>query len=131
MMIVVALALFDSDGRVLMQRRPEGKHHGGLWEYPGGKVEAGETPTAALVREIDEELAITVREDDMTTLSFAVSDDPARPLILLLYACHAWSGTPVCEPGAALQWAARAELGGLAMPPLDIVLSRTVINLTK
>ena len=131
MMIVVAVALIDSQGRVLMQRRPEGKHHGGLWEFPGGKVEPGETTDMALIREIDEELAIVVAPQDIVPLSFARSDDAARPLLLLLYACHHWTGEPQCEPGAALMWATRTDLAALAMPPLDVALCTAVINLIK
>ncbi len=125
MLNVVALALLDGAGRVLMQRRPEARAHGGLWEFPGGKVEAGEGAAAALVREIAEELSITIEEADLAPLTFAASpgDEKARPLVLLLYTCRRWQGEPVPEPGAELEWLHPEALGALAMPPLDVPLA--------
>ena len=133
LLIVVALALLDSAGRVLMQRRPEARAHGGLWEFPGGKVEAGEGPGAALVREIAEELAITIDEADLAPLTFAASPGSAqtRPLVLLLYTCHHWQGDPVPEPGAALQWLHPEALSALAMPPLDVPLAAALAARAK
>ena len=122
---VVALALMDATGRVLMQQRPVHRAHGGLWEFPGGKVEAGEGPSAALVREISEELGLAVAPGDLFPISFAAHEPTGeaqiaeRPLVLLLYGCRHWQGTPVCEPGAALVWATPDKLAKLPMPPLD------------
>lgn len=125
MLTVVALALLDSRDRVLMQRRPAARAHGGLWEFPGGKVEAGEGPVTALIREIAEELSITVAAADLTPLTFAASSEheSARPLVLLLYTCRRWQGEPVPEPGAELAWVHPQALGALAMPPLDVPLA--------
>lgn len=137
-LLVVAAALVageGSEGRLLLQQRPLGKHHGGLWEFPGGKVEPGETPAAALARELAEELGIAVDPADLAPLTFAVHEagTSGRDLVLLLYSCHAWRGTPVAEEGAALQWVDGATLRSLAipetMPPLDIALCITAQNL--
>ncbi|MBB3357668.1 MULTISPECIES: NUDIX domain-containing protein [unclassified Novosphingobium] len=137
-LLVVAAALVAGEGgeaRLLLQQRPLGKHHGGLWEFPGGKVEPGETPAAALARELAEELGIAVDPADLAPLTFAVHEAAAsgRDLVLLLYRCHAWRGTPVAEEGAALQWVDGAALRSLAipetMPPLDIALCITAQNL--
>lgn len=125
MMTVVALALLDDDDRVLMQKRPADRAHGGLWEFPGGKVEPGEGPVSALVREIAEELSIAIAPGDLVPLTFAVSgeEQDARPLVLLLFTCRRWQGTPVPEAGAELQWLDVDRLSGLAMPPLDVPLA--------
>lgn len=133
-MIVVALALLDGRGRVLMQRRPAGKAHGGLWEFPGGKVEAGERCESALVRETGEELGIRVNVADLSPVSFATGlcADGVRPLLLLLYAAREWEGAPEpVEPGSALAWVSAAGLSRLAMPPLDIPLAGAVIPLLE
>ncbi len=141
-LLVVAAALVAGEGseaRLLLQQRPLGKHHGGLWEFPGGKVEPGETPAAALARELAEELGIAVDPADLAPLTFAVHEaavtgaTSGRDLVLLLYRCAAWRGTPVAEEGAALQWVDGATLRSLAipetMPPLDIALCITAQNL--
>lgn len=124
-LLVVALALIDGLGRVLMQRRPDERAHGGLWEFPGGKLEPGEGPGGALVREIAEELAIIVREADLTPLTFAASAsaDGARPVVLLLYTCSSWQGDPAPEPGAELRWLHPEAMAALPMPPLDVPLA--------
>lgn len=124
LLTVVALALIDSAGLVLVQQRPAHREHGGLWEFPGGKVEPGEGTGAALIREIDEELGIGLVADDLCPLSFATQepDGMERPLVLLLYGCRRWQGTPACEPGAALLWVTPTALAGLSMPPLDMPL---------
>lgn len=125
LLTVVALALIDCADRVLMQRRPQSRAHGGLWEFPGGKVEPGEGPAAALVREIAEELAIAVDAADLAPLTFAANPEGEglRPLVLLLYTCGRWLGDPVPEPGAELQWVDSPALSALAMPPLDVPLA--------
>lgn len=132
--IVVAAALIAEDGTVLMQQRPSDKQHGGLWEFPGGKVDPGETPVAALVREIDEEIGVALRADDLFPIH-AASGDPAKgepPIVLLLYGTHRWQGTPrAVERGCLLHWAAVSELATLAMPPLDIPLSQALIPLLE
>lgn len=133
--VVVAAALIDSDGRVLMQRRPDGKQHGGLWEFPGGKVEPGEGPVAALVREIAEELALTIAPGDLQVVTFAASEGEgegeSRAVVLLLYLCRVWQGVPVAEEGAAIAWADAAMLDRLPLPPLDVPLAAVIKPLLK
>lgn len=128
LLTVVALALLDTSDRVLVQRRPEGRAHAGLWEFPGGKVEPGEGPAAALVREIAEELSITISPSHLEPLSFAVAPEQqgTRPLVLLLYTCRQWHGVPTPEPGAALRWQDAGALVELPMPPLDVPLAAAV-----
>lgn len=129
LLTVAALALLDGADHVLVQRRPVASAHGGLWEFPGGKVEPGEGPGAALVREIAEELSITIDEADLVPLTFAASQgqDQTRPLVLLLYMCRRWQGEPVPEPGAELQWLPPKALSALAMPPLDVPLAAALV----
>lgn len=121
---VVAAALVDAQGRVLMQQRPAGREHAGLWEFPGGKLEPGEGPIAALVRELHEELAISVAPGALLPLGFAASEAQAgvRPVILLLYGCRTWRGVVISQEGALCRWHDPATLGLLAMPPLDVPL---------
>lgn len=129
-LIVVALALIDKSGRVLVQKRPENKHHGGLWEFPGGKLERDETLDHALVREIDEELGVAVDPLDLFPISFARQnvDGASRTFLLLLYGARHWSGEPVArEAGSLIAWADEHDLRHLAMPPLDIPLARALI----
>lgn len=120
LMPVVAAALIDRDGRVLVQLRPAGKAMAGLWEFPGGKVEPGETPEAALVRELEEELGIVVAEEALAPLTFASAPLPGRHLLLLLYVCRAWGGVPQALDATALAWHTPAALRDLAMPPADL-----------
>ena len=133
-MIVVALALISSDGKVLMQQRPRNKAHGGLWEFPGGKLEPGETPEQAIVREIDEELGVSVEATDLSPLSFA-GERPGsgkRPVLLLLYTASHWQGAPqALEAGTQVFWASVDELLALPMPPLDVPLAQTLIPLLE
>lgn len=124
---VVALALIDDAGRVLMQQRRIGKAHGGLWEFPGGKVEPGESLVGALIREIAEELGIELSQAALEPLSFAAS--PADPHVVLLYTCRDWEGEPQCLDGEAIGWFATDALPGLAKPPLDVPLARVVAEL--
>ena len=121
-MIVVAAALIDAQGRVLVQQRPEGRAMAGLWEFPGGKMEAGEGPEAALVRELAEELGIQVERSALAPAAFASADNGGRPMLLLLYLCRAWRGTPRALDAAGLQWRLPGELRELAMPPADAPL---------
>src|SRR6187401_1392189 len=103
--LVVACALVDTDKRVLIAQRPEGKAMAGLWEFPGGKVEAGETPEAALVRELDEELGIDTWASCLAPLSFVSHAYDDFHLLMPLYACRRWRGTPVAREHAGLKWA--------------------------
>lgn len=116
---VVAVALIDADGRVLVQQRPAGKTMAGLWEFPGGKIEPGETPEDALVRELEEELAITVPCNCLTPATFASAPLGDRHLLLLLYVCRKWTGVPRAIEAAALRWMRPGDLHGIAMPPAD------------
>lgn len=115
---VAAAALLDGDGRCLMQRRPRASQHGGLWEFPGGKVEPGEDPATALVRELAEELAIAVAMDALEPVGFATD----RPVTMLLYRCRVWTGDPTPLAAEALRWGTFAELAALPMPPVDVPL---------
>ena len=101
-LLVVAVALVDAEGRVLLQQRPPGKPMAGLWEFPGGKVEAGETPEAALVRELEEELGIATQESCLAPASFASEALGDRHLLLLLYVCRKWQGVPEARQKACL-----------------------------
>lgn len=116
---VVAAALVDGDGRVLVQQRPPGTAMAGLWEFPGGKVEPGETPEAALIRELAEELGIDVEAACLAPACFASEPLGGRHLLLLLYACRKWSGMPAARHASALQWLRPAQLFALDMPPAD------------
>lgn len=116
---VVAAALLDVQGRVLVQQRPAGKSMAGLWEFPGGKVEAGETPEAALARELAEELDIRVDPADLLPLTFASEPLGERHLLLMLYTLHRWGGVPRAVESPALRWVTPTELGALPMPSAD------------
>lgn len=118
-LIVVAAALVDRDGRVLVQQRPEGKPMPGLWEFPGGKLEPGETPEAALIRELAEELAIEVDHTCLAPACFASEPLGEKHLLLLVYALRKWKGTPVAQHATALRWVRPVELYRLDMPPAD------------
>jgi len=118
-LIVVAAALVDRDGRLLVQQRPEGLSMAGLWEFPGGKLEPGETPEQALIRELEEELAIDVDHACLAPACFASEPLGDKHLLLLLYVCRKWRGTPVAQHASALRWVRPVELHGLAMPPAD------------
>lgn len=120
--LVVAAALITGNRQVFVQQRPAGKQHGGLWEFPGGKVEPGEAPEAALARELSEELGITVATRDMRPLSFATIASADRHLVLLLYGVRAWTGTPRGLAAAATRWVDVGALHGLEMPPADVPL---------
>ena len=118
-LFVAAAALIDEAGRILVQKRPEGKPLPGLWEFPGGKVETGETPESALVRELREELAIVVHIPDIVPVAFASEALADRHLILLLYKCLCWAGDIRSPDGLELQWLPVEALHDLPMPPAD------------
>lgn len=117
--IVVAAALVDRDGRLLVQQRPDGLPMAGLWEFPGGKLEPGETPEQALIRELAEELAIDVDHACLAPACFASEPLGDKHLLLLLYVCRKWGGTPVAQHASALRWVRPVELHSLDMPPAD------------
>ncbi|WP_156678501.1 (deoxy)nucleoside triphosphate pyrophosphohydrolase [Sphingomonas profundi] len=119
MLPVVAVALVDADGRVLLQQRPPGRSMAGLWEFPGGKMEAGETPEAALIRELREELGLDVEAACLAPATFASAALGDRHLLLLLYACRKWRGQPRPLHATALRWVRPVEMHGLPMPPAD------------
>lgn len=120
-MPVVAVALSDDRGRFLLQQCPPGKHHAGLWEFPGGKVESEETPRLALVREIAEELGIGLDPQALNPVGLAdAPEQDGRPtIVLLLYSCTAWEGEPRGVEGQRLGWFERQEAEALPMPPMD------------
>ena len=119
LVLVVAVALVDVDGRVLIARRPEGKAMAGLWEFPGGKVGPDETPEAALIRELHEELGIDTRESCLAPLTFASHAYPDFQLLMPLYACRVWRGQPTAREGQELAWVRPARLSDYPMPPAD------------
>jgi 8-oxo-dGTP diphosphatase len=118
-LFVAAAALIDQSGRILVQKRPEGKPMAGLWEFPGGKVEAGETPEAALVRELEEELGIGVKEPDIEPVAFASEAVEDQHLILLLYICRKWTGHIQSAESLDMQWLPVEAIQDLPMPPAD------------
>ena len=121
-LLVVAAAFVDENGRILLQKRPEGRSMAGLWEFPGGKLEEDETPEAALVRELWEELAIEIDPANLSPACFASASVGDRPLLLMLYICTAWEGEPVAVESPELGWFSISEMAGLDMPPADIPL---------
>jgi len=121
-LLVVAVALVDDDNRVLIAQRPEGKSMAGLWEFPGGKVETGETPEAALIRELNEELNIDVTAACLAPFTFASHTYEKFHLLMPLYVCRRWSGTPRPNEGQTLKWVRANTLKDHDMPPADIPL---------
>ena len=117
--LVVACALVDADGRVLIAERPPGKHMAGLWEFPGGKVEAGERPEDTLIRELGEELGIVVSEPCLAPLTFASHSYPDFHLLMPLYVCRRWEGQATAKVHTRLAWAKPNKLRDYPMPPAD------------
>ena len=122
LVLVSAVALIDADGRLLLAQRPEGKSMAGLWEFPGGKVEPGETPEAALIRELQEELGIETKESCLAPLTFASHAYDDFHLLMPLYICRRWEGTPTGREGQKLAWVRPAKLRDYPMPPADLPL---------
>jgi len=121
--VVVAAALIDADGRILLQQRPPGKSLPGLWEFPGGKIEAGETPEAALIRELHEELGIDTEAACLAPVTFASARlDNGTHLLLLLYVCRKWRGIPRALVASDLRWEYPTAMFALPMPPADLPL---------
>ncbi len=121
-LLVSAVALIDVDGRVLLAQRPEGKNMAGLWEFPGGKIEPGETPEAALIRELGEELGIDTWESCLAPLTFASHSYDDFHLLMPLFACRKWKGTPNAQEGQTLAWVRPNALRDYPMPPADLPL---------
>lgn len=118
-LLVAAAALVDADGRVLVAQREAGKHLAGQWEFPGGKVEPGEAPVTALVRELSEELGVDTATSCLAPCGFASHDYDDFHLVLLLFACRKWAGTPHGRQGQAIKWVRVPDLFALDMPPAD------------
>jgi 8-oxo-dGTP diphosphatase len=129
LLLVAAVALVDADNRVLIARRPEGKPMAGLWEFPGGKVEAGERPEEALIRELAEELGITVQEACLAPLTFASHAYETFHLLMPLYICRRWDGLVQAREGQALKWVRPRQLREHDMPPADEPLIPALIDL--
>ena len=121
-LLVAAIALVDPDGRVLIAQRTAGKHLEGLWEFPGGKLRQGETPEAALIRELKEELGIDVAESCLAPLSFASHAYEEFHLLMPLYVCRIWQGVVSAREGQQLKWVRPSKLGDWPMPPADAPL---------
>lgn len=122
MLLVSAVALIDVDDRVLLARRPEGKSMAGLWEFPGGKVQDGETPEAALIRELDEELGIDTYESCLAPIGFASHAYADFHLLMPLFVCRVWDGTPKPREGQTLAWVRPNAMRDYPMPPADVPL---------
>jgi len=129
LVLVAAAALIDPDGRVLITRRPEGKPMAGLWEFPGGKVEPGETPEETLIRELKEELDIDTSASCLAPLTFASHAYPDFHLLMPLYVCRKWQGIVRPTEGQATKWVRARDLRGYAMPPADLPLIAPLIEL--
>ncbi len=121
-LLVSAVALIDADDRVLLARRPEGKSMAGLWEFPGGKVQDGETPEAALIRELEEELGIDTYESCLAPIGFASHAYDDFHLLMPLFVCRVWEGTPTPREGQELNWVRPNALRDYPMPPADVPL---------
>ncbi|HYZ48122.1 MAG TPA: (deoxy)nucleoside triphosphate pyrophosphohydrolase [Sphingomonas sp.] len=131
LLIVVAAALVHSDGLVLVQQRAPHRSMAGLWEFPGGKVELGETPEQALVRELAEELGIGLAAETLTPAAFASERLGDRHMLLLLYTARAWRGEPQPLDASAIRWVSLDEMRSLAMPPADVPLVEALAGLLR
>ena len=129
LVLVAACALIDTDGRVLITQRPEGKPMAGLWEFPGGKVEAGETPEATLIRELNEELGIDTSASCLAPLTFASHAYENFHLLMPLYVCRRWKGIAQGREGQALKWVRATALRDYPMPPADLPLIPALTDL--
>ena len=129
LLLVAAVALVDADRRVLIAQRPEGKSLAGLWEFPGGKIEAGETPEVALIRELEEELGISTKTACLAPLSFASHSYDDFHLLMPLYVCRKWQGTPQAREHTALKWVRAQSLRDYPMPPADEPLVAALCDL--
>lgn len=122
LILVSAAALIDSEGRVLLAQRPAGKHLAGTWEFPGGKVETGESPEVALIRELQEELSINTGRACLAPIAFASHSYAHAHIVLMLFACRKWQGRPAPMAGSALKWVRPRDMFALDMPPADLPL---------
>ena len=129
LLLVVACALVDADNRILIAQRPEGKSLAGLWEFPGGKVDQGEAPEEALIRELREELGVETKTACLAPLTFASHAYPDFHLLMPLYVCRRWSGMPQSREGQALKWVRAKALRDFPMPPADEPLIAPLIEL--
>ena len=129
LLLVAAVALVDADGRVLIAQRPDGKDMAGLWEFPGGKVEPGERPEETLIREVHEELGITVQEACLAPLTFASHAYDGFHLLMPLYICRRWDGFVQAREGQALKWVRPRQLRDHPMPPADEPLIPAIIDI--
>ncbi|HAT85082.1 MAG TPA: 8-oxo-dGTP diphosphatase MutT [Rhizobiales bacterium] len=129
LLLVVAVALVDIDNRILIAQRPEGKNLAGMWEFPGGKVDTGERPEQALIRELEEELGIQTWESCLAPLTFASHAYEDFHLLMPLYICRRWEGVPQSKEGQALKWVRAGVLRDYPMPPADIPLIPPLIDL--
>ncbi|WP_093324071.1 8-oxo-dGTP diphosphatase MutT [Shimia haliotis] len=120
--LVSAVCLIDVDGRILLAQRPQGKSMAGMWEFPGGKVESGETPEVALIRELEEELGINTWQSCLAPLTFASHNYDDFHLLMPLFACRKWEGTPIAREGQVLKWVRPENLRDYEMPPADLPL---------
>lgn len=129
LVLVVACALLDPDNRVLLARRPAGKSMAGLWEFPGGKVEDGESPETALIRELHEELGVNVTKPCLAPLTFASHDYESFHLLMPLFVCRRWSGMAAAREGQTIRWVRPSSLRDFSMPPADEPLISSLIDL--
>ncbi len=129
LVLVVACALIDADGRVLLAQRPEGKSMAGLWEFPGGKLEIGETPESCLIRELEEELGIVTKAACLAPLSFASHAYADFHLLMPLYICRRFEGAPIPREGQQLKWVRARDLRNFAMPPADEPLVAALLDI--
>ena len=129
LLLVVACALVDADRRVLIAQRPPGKQLAGLWEFPGGKLEVGESPEQALIRELEEELGVSTKTACLAPLTFASHSYESFHLLMPLFVCRKWQGTPQLREHAALKWVRPQALSDYPMPPADIPLIAPLCDL--